>query len=459
VPDILYGKGSYRRDNGSFPELKLVNMFPEKAPTVEQGVAILSRPGLRRATGRGPGPIREVYQRPGLFNGDIFTLSGNQLFRNDTYLGTIDGDQIPRVASSKTELVITCGQSAWSYIEGNLSRVTMPDEFPVISVAFINNTFVYIKRYTNKFYWSAVNNGRSVDALAFGSAEMAPDDLRDVITVGDNMFLLGQESIEVYYWQGDNPRLPFTRINQRTTPKGVIGTGAATLFDNALHFIGNDGVVYRMAEVAGRISNHGLEERIGESAFFRLFTFTFQGHAFLCMRLDVGTWVFDPAGGAEWPEFTTHNLGNFLGQCATTPETGVMFGSSIDNSIFEFGDEWTDAGERLIRQFTAALPIAVGSVPVDHLEVECSAGTINQFDWPHIDPQLEVRASRDGGKEFTMWRTARLGGQGEHRWRPRYRRFGYFDAPGALFDFRCVDPMPLRVSAVRVNEAAGGRQR
>jgi len=98
-------------------------------------------------------------------------------------------------------------------------------------------------------------------------------------------------------------------------------------------------------------------------------------------------------------------------------------------------------------------------VPVDAIEVDCNPGVINQDDWPDVDPQMEVRSSRDGGREWTIWRMAKLGRRGQYRKRPRWRMFGFFDAPGALFDFRVIDPAPLRVSAVLINEPIAGRQR
>lgn len=460
MPDILYGKGAYRRDNGNFAELKLLNMFPEQSPSAEQGVALLSRPGLVVAYEVGEGPIRDTFMRPGLFNGDTFTVSGAELYRNTTLIGTVDGDGIPRWANSKIEVVVTCGATAYSYREGDLAAVALPDGFACRSVCgAIGGMFVYIKDGTHHYYWSEVNDARTVRPLSYAAAQSMPDNLLDCMSIGDNLFLLGEESTEVAYFDKNDVDLPLKRIIQRTAPKGIIATGTATLFDNALHWVGHDGVIYRMADVPTRMSNHALEERISQSAHYRMFTFLFQGHSFLCVRLDGGTWVFDPAGGEEWPQFATHNHPNFIGQCACMPESGVQFGSDTDGKIYEFGSEWTDDGQMLERRFTAAFPINGGVVPVDIIEIECNPGAINADDWPDVDPQIEMRTSRDGGRNYTMWRTARLGRQGEYRKRPRYRRMGFFDAPAAIFDFRLMDPAPLRVSGVLINEPSGGRSR
>jgi hypothetical protein len=460
MPDILYGNGAYRRDRGDFAELKLKNMFPEASPSAESGAALLSRPGLRLAYEVGEGPIRDHFQKPGLFNGDAFTVSGGELYRGTSLVGPIDGDGIPRWANSKMEVVVTCGQTAYSYREGDLAAIPMPDGFNVRSVCgTIGGMFIFLKDGSHHFYWSEVNNARSVLAISYAAAQSMPDDLLDCMSIGENLFLLGEESTETHYYDKNDVNLPLKRIIQRTAPKGIIATGTATMFDNALHWVGHDGVIYRMADVPTRMSNHALEERIAQSAHYRMFTFLFEGHSFLCVRLDGGTWVFDPAGGNEWPEFTTFNHGNFLGQCAAMLESGVQFGSDTDGKIYEFGDDWTDDGEKLIREFTAGFPIKGGSVPVDLLEIECNPGNIKADDWPGVIPQIEMRTSRDRGHNFSMWRTAPLGLEGQYRKRPRWRRLGYFDAPGCMIDFRLTDPTPLRVSGVLINEPAGGRAR
>lgn len=458
MPDILYGKGSFRRDNGNFTSLNLINMFPEAAPTVEQGVAILSRPGLAEEDEIGSGPINAEFYRPGLFSGDKFVLSGNDLYRGSTLLGTIAGSGPPRIASSDIELVITRGQTAYSYNGTNLAAITFPDSANVVSVAFIGGRFIFGRGGSHRFYWSELNDGRTVGGLSYSAAETSPDDLLDTVAAGDNLFLLGEESLEVHYLT-TSLTLPYVRISQRTRNRGVKDTGCAVEFDNALHFIGDDNVIYRMAEVPQRISNHGLEERIAESTSWSLFTFLFQGHAFLCVRLDSGTWVFDPAGGSDWPEFRTYGLDNFIGKCAITDADGPLFGSSVDGKLYRFSDGWTDNGAPLERRFTAAFPIAGGSVPVDALEVECNAGATTASTGPGANPIIEVRSSRDGGHTFGHYRVASLGAQGERRKKPRWRRFGHFDNPGAVFDFRVTDPTPLRVSRVLINEPATGRSR
>lgn len=454
MPDILYGKGAYRRDNGNFAELKLVNMFAERAPTTDEGVAILSRQGLSQVATRGSGPIHGTYQKAGLFNGDVFTLSGNDLYRGAILLGTISGSGPVTWASSDAELVITRGTTAYSYNGTNLQAVAFPDSANVVSVTgTIGGRYIYVRENSDRYYWSNVLDGRTISGLAFSSAESSADYLRDAVAIGDLLYLLGQETVECHYLNGDVD-LPFTRISQRTFRKGVIATGCAVEIDNALHWVGTDFKVYRMAETPQIISHNAMIERISQSTSWKSFTFGHDGHEFLAIRLSQGTWLTDPSIPGEWPEMQTYGQANWLANCAVTIDGVPQFGSSLNGKIFEF-DGWTDDSAAMERRFTAAFGIKGGSVPVDSIGIDCNTGA----ETVTPNPQIEMRLSRDAGKTFTTWRTKSLGATGEYRKRPRFNRCGYFDDPGALFEFRVTDNCGLRVSRVPVNEPAGGRSR
>lgn len=90
---VQLGVGAYKRDYAQEPEIKLLNRFLEKNPTnlVEQ-IALLARPGDTLFTAAGEGPIPVITHQPGAFDGDLFFVSGEQLFRYDgTTLTPISG--------------------------------------------------------------------------------------------------------------------------------------------------------------------------------------------------------------------------------------------------------------------------------------------------------------------------------------------------------------------------------
>ncbi len=467
MPDIIFGRSAYRRENGRLPELKLVNMFVEATATAAQGIAILSRQRLvENATlGTGPGPVHGIFAKAGVFNGDVFTLSGISLFRNGRVVGTVEGDEmVPAAiaggdpvswAASATEVVVTRGAQAYSYNGVNVAPIAFPDEADVTAVTFLAGLFVFARAESHKFYWSSVLDARSIDALDFASAEFAPDALLDVITVGDSLILCGQETLETWVPNG-NVFLPFNRIAQRLYKKGVIATGCAVEADNSMMFVGNDSNVYRLGDVPQRISDHGIEERISKSTSVSVFTYTFEGHTMTVVRLSQGSWVYDSASG-QWCEFATRNRANWRARCATMQGDYPLFGDDEDGTVWQFGG-WSQDGEEITREFTAVFP-TTGPVVVNSLDVEAEVGWAAVETGQGAEPLIEMRSSRDAGVTFNNWRTEKLGAQGEYRSRVRYRRVGMFDPPGGLFEFRVSDPASCRVTRVAINEPGGGRGR
>lgn len=452
MPAIPYGAGAYRRDRGSLPEFTLVNMFLEKTPSAETGVVLLSRPPLETSVTRGSGPIRGMFSQEGTFGGDTFAVSGTHFYRAGTDLGAIDGSGPVSIASSGFEVLVTAGTSLYSYNGTNFVAVTLPDAFSARAVTFISGHFVVARDGTHKFYWSAQLDGRTFDALDFASAESEPDHLLDVVSMRGNLYNMGQASIEPWFYTGVLD-LPFSLIQQRLFPKGVYDTGCSLEMDNALLWVGSDRIVYRTSDVPERLSDHGIEERIEQSATVSVFGFIFEGHSFFCIRLDTSTFAYD-AATSQWCEFQSYGRSNFAGQCATAQ----FLGDDTDGTIWAFAADFSEE-ETVVREWTGAFPIKGGSVPVNNVTVDANPGRTELLVGTGSDPVIEMAVSRDAGATFGNFRQARLGAQGEYRARPRWNRCGLFDSPGAMFKFRVSDPVDLRVSNIFVNEAGGGRSR
>lgn len=455
MPAVYFGRSAYKR--GTLPELRLVNMYAEATPTNEGGVVLLGRPGLELSFAAGGGPIRGIFSQEGTFGGDAFTVSGSSLYRGTILLGTINGTGPISFAASDIEVVVTAGQTAYSYNGSNLAAIAFPDNADVVAVGYVAGLFVYARAESHRFYWSAVLDGRTINALGYASAELKPDYLLDIQIVRGNLYLIGQQTMEPWWPTGD-PDLPFARMDQRLLPKGVFSSGCSAEFDNTLGLIGNDGIVYRIGDVAERLSDHGIEERIEASSTASCFTFVYEGHSFFCVRLDTITLAYDAATG-EWCELASHDRANFRGQCAATSGRRVLLGDDETGKVWTFAETPMDDGGTLVGLFTAGFPIHGGTLIVDNLSLEANVGWTEFLAGQGSNPKVEMRASRDGGATWGNWRSASMGAQGKYRTRARWTRCGMFDAPGGLMEFRFPDPAPRRVSGVLINEPGGGRSR
>lgn len=456
MPSIPYGVGAYRRERGGLPEFTLVNLFLEKTPSAENGVVLLSRQPLVEHSAVGTGPVTGIFSQEGTFGGDEFAVSGGQLFRGSDALGVIPGDGPVSIAASASEVVVTAGGSPFSYNGTDLVEVEFPDGADVRAVAFISGHFIAVRDGSQKYYWSAQLDGRSWDALDFASAESEPDDLVDAVSMRGNLYLMGQATIEPWFYTGQLD-LPFSLVQQRLFPKGAYGTGCTVEMDNALFWVGSDGIVYRTADVPERISDHGIEERIAESATVSVFAFIIEGHTFFGLRLDAATYIFD-AATSQWCEFQSHGRPNFAGQVAAMKGQTILLGDDETGSLWSFGEDFSEE-PTLLREFTAAFPIKGGTAPVDNIAVIANSGYTSLLAEQGVGPVIEMATSRDAGATFGPYRSARLGEQGQYRTRSRWNRVGTFDSPGAVFRFRVTDPVPLRISDVLANEPGGGVSR
>jgi hypothetical protein len=469
MPSIPYGSRTYRRENGNFPELSLINMFLERALTSENQVALLSRLGLGLLATM-PGSafnIVGMYSKLGTLSGDVFTItrsataSDGKLHRGTTAIsGTVGVPGPVSFAGGFGELLIAAGALLSRYNGTAHNNPSFPDGANVRAVEFIGSLFVVVRADTSgKFYWSAPLDGNSWDALDFATAEREPDSLLDVKALGDNIWLFGQQSIESWAHTGDAD-LPFTRIEQVAFDQGIMATGCVVPADNTLFFIGSKRVVYRLGQVPERISDHGIEERLAASTNARLFTFWYQGHEFVCMRLDDETLVYD-CSTQEWTEFQSSE-GNWIVAYAAMQGKTAYLGHATTGQIMGWS-EWDDMGAALERRFAVAQQLD-DPLSVDRLQLWVNSGQSDVLEGQGSEPLVEMRYSQDAGQTWSAWEAtdlgnASIGGTGAYRTVPEWRALGMFDFPGMIFEFRLTDPVPFRVSAVKINEKGGGRSR
>lgn len=458
--DLVIGRGAFSRDRGAFVPWRQVNCLLEPTPTDEKQFNLLSRPPLIRAHTRGAGPVQGIFQRDGLFGGAEFTISGGVLYADGAALGAIDGVGPVSWAGGNNELVVTRGAHAYSYNGTDLAQIVFPDAANVRAVHWMAGWFFFIRDGSGKFYWSDLNDGRTIDGLSFATAESSQDNLLDIKKVGDLFWMLGASSGEAWVLTGD-PDAPLTRVAQRTLERGVRDTGCAEEIENTVYFLSNDGMVCRIEEAAVRISESGIEEKIRKSATAVAFKFQYEGKVLFCLRLDAGTFALDLSMQNQPIELKTEGRTHWAPFCAVTVGAEAYFGDDTTGTVWKFGTgETTDSGETVFeRIWSAGLPTSSQPFPVSNVVVDGNSGDTDVLDPTNIafDPILEMRCSRDSGRTWSPWRATRWGKSGEFWRRARFGSCGMFHPPGFLAELRLQACVPLRVSSVKANEPLSGR--
>lgn len=117
---VPLGAGAFERSYAQEPEIQLINRFLERAPTnpIEQ-TTLLSRPGSSFLVGAGDGPIRMIKTQAGAFNGDLFFVSGESLFRYDGITVLPIGGTVALGGNPKADFVVgaaTATESAYEHM-------------------------------------------------------------------------------------------------------------------------------------------------------------------------------------------------------------------------------------------------------------------------------------------------------------------------------------------------------
>ncbi len=82
---VPLGVGAYKRTYGGEPEIKLINRFVEKnIANQREHITLLARLPASLLVAAGTGPIRCLYSKQGLFNSDLFIVSGTSFYRYTT---------------------------------------------------------------------------------------------------------------------------------------------------------------------------------------------------------------------------------------------------------------------------------------------------------------------------------------------------------------------------------------
>jgi hypothetical protein len=85
---IQISPSDYLRGVAKEPYIALKNRYAERNMALNDSpVSLISRPGMKRFTSAGTGPIRALYSSAGSFNSDLFAVSGLELYRIDALTG------------------------------------------------------------------------------------------------------------------------------------------------------------------------------------------------------------------------------------------------------------------------------------------------------------------------------------------------------------------------------------
>lgn len=194
----------------------------------------------------------------------VLTITGTTVSVRATASG-IAGNA---VVTTETGAAIAWGSGTLTGGGGpNWFQVATPDDVGVISLGYIASYVVVVpsqgQDINGRFYW--IDPGETViDPLDFATAERAPDPISGVVVFGDQFWLPGDDTTEVWYFTG-NPDTPVLRVQGIVYDRGA-WQGTAVQLKDSMIIVDNQGAVFQIS--AGglrRISRPDIEQRIREA--------------------------------------------------------------------------------------------------------------------------------------------------------------------------------------------------
>ena len=447
MSDFPFLGGTFLARSPSFDAQRTINLYPEptESGTSRSAVMLLGTPGLAVWKELAGGNIRGCLR---IDPNTAIVVAGDTVWKvltdtTATSLGNIEtGTTLVSMASNGTVIMAVDGPNGYFIdpAEETVTPIASENFFGADRVDFVDGYFVWNKRGTGQFQISGLYS-TTIDGLDFATAEGGPDKLVTLIVDHREVWLLGENTTEVWYNVGD-PDFPFQRIQGAFLEIGCAAAMSVAKLDNSILWLSIDdrgfGTVQRAVGYAPqRVSNHAFEVacarymKAGTIADAIAYTYAQEGHSFYVLTFPTAnaTWVFD-ASTNLWHERaylnpTNGELERHRSNCQMQFAGLTIVGDWEVGKLYRMDlDTFDDDG--------AALP-AIRVCPhitndtnyiIFHaLELTMQTG-VGLSSGQGSDPQAMLKRSDDGGYTWRNGLRASIGKVGETKSRVRWRRLG-----------------------------------
>lgn len=393
-------------------------------------------------------------------DGRMFFVVGSTLYEvatdgTATDRGTLStGSGRVGMASNRTQLCIVDGSNLYvfTFSTNTLTTVSSTAWLGSNEVVEIDGYFVFVDPGTDQFYLSAIDDGTSLDALDFSSADSGPDDIVTHKASHRQLWLFGEQTTEIWINSG-GADFPFARYGSYTLDVGCVGQWAACNAADTVVWIGKtkrgQGIVYMAnGNQPQRISTVAVEQALAESTDLSaatMWAYQVEGHEFIGINapgVDT-TWVYDAAvdqwhergeWNAGWDQLRCSHVVSFGGEHYAGDEFGEIV--RFDTSTYDLN------GRVLVRERTWPHLVHPSMEPVSYRGLELSATT-------GYGGSITLEISNDGGYNFGPPLQRSLGATG--RWLQRVRWNALGSARNRVFRLRQSSAVPFGINGAVVD--------
>jgi hypothetical protein len=163
----------------------------------------------------------------------------------DTLVGTVSGTALCNmVGAGLNQIVIVDGTNHYLATTSSVTSIT-PPAGAWCDVAWLDGYSIYVRKDTDEFYASELDDPTTVGALNFSTADGQSDVLIGCETSHRELILFGKKHIEFWYNAG-GAGFPMARTSPGLADRGCYAARSIAKYNETVFFLGDDRSVYRL---------------------------------------------------------------------------------------------------------------------------------------------------------------------------------------------------------------------
>ena len=415
---------------------RTINLYPEaEQPTSKSRVVLYGTPGLSTFSTLPTAPVRALWAG----EERLFAVAGSKFYevfsdgsanqRGDVG-ASLDPAQIFPSGDGNSLLIISAGKA---YVDVGTSisvaQWTTGGDVEALSGAFLDGYGIIHNAFEKQFYLSGLNDFTSWDPLDVQTQEAYPDNIFRILADHRELWVFGDQTIEVYRNEGD------IDLVFRTDPSAFIDIGLVATWSAVKipgmgpAWLGGDyrgrAVAYRVSGFSPvRVSNHAVEQAWHSySAVSDAIGWieAWHGHTFWVLTFPTAnaTWVYDLTTEMWHERAFGASLDRHRARCHAYTFGKHFVGDHTTGQIYEMDtDLYDDDGTATTRLRTAP------HISQEEKRMFYSRFQLDLETGETADPEFTLDWSNDGGHTFSPGRTITAGAISNFTARAKWNRLG-----------------------------------
>ena len=340
-------------------------------------------------------------------------------------------------------------------------------------VDIVDNYFVYNRPSTQQ--WAASNLLSPITyGLSYASKFTGPDNLVSLVCDHGQVYLLGEQTSEVWADQGTFP-FAFQRIPGSSSQHGLAAANSIARLGNSFAYVaknnrGQAEIVIMNGYFPQRISTHAVENTLVNESISDAIAYTYQLEGHECYvvtfpSLDI-TWVYDITTQLWHKWLWTDSQNNYhrhRSNCSAFFQNVVLVGDWQNGQIYQLDpNNYTDNSDSIRRlRRCPHLTTDLQRQYFDELQIQFQPGVgLEGITDPPLNaetiganPQAMLRWSSDGGSTWSNEHWSQIGKVGRYNNRIIWRRLGW--ARDRIYEVVVTDPINAVIVSANLKASAG----